>query len=122
MCVVDTMSKNCEKCGKFLSKNQIWNCEEFYHDCYPEASDEECREKAKYLCGQCSGRYASRREMPNPGSDEARELGCTCPVLDNAYGKGDAVFGYTDDDGNPCFWINEKCPLHAPRSFSDKEH
>lgn len=25
---------------------------------------------------------------PNPGSDEAIRLGCTCPVMDNGHGKG----------------------------------
>lgn len=26
--------------------------------------------------------------IPNPGSNEAIDLGCTCPVLDNCRGKG----------------------------------
>jgi len=26
--------------------------------------------------------------IPNPGSDEAIELGCICPILDNAHGRG----------------------------------
>lgn len=42
---------------------------------------------------------------PNPGTEKARNLGCTCPVLDNSYGKGymcqPGVFVYT-----------EGCPLH----------
>jgi len=24
----------------------------------------------------------------NPGSEEARKAGCTCPIMDNNYGKG----------------------------------
>lgn len=45
-------------------------------------------------------------DVPNPGSDEARAKGCTCPVLDNAHGRGyyctPGVFVYT-----------ENCPLHG---------
>lgn len=41
---------------------------------------------------------------PNPGSDEAIELGCSCPVIDNGRGRG---------AGNGFFWINCGCPLHA---------
>ena len=40
---------------------------------------------------------------PNPGSDEAIEQGCMCPVLDNADGKGTPLG----------FWISDKCPLHG---------
>lgn len=42
---------------------------------------------------------------PNPGSDEAIEQGCTCPVLDN--GHGNQELG--DSRG---FWINGGCPIH----------
>ena len=47
---------------------------------------------------------------PPPGSPEATEQGCTCPVFDNCKGRG---CGLTDKDGNPLYYINEKCPLHA---------
>lgn len=40
---------------------------------------------------------------PNPGSTEAREAGCRCPVIDNHYGRGDGPW-----------WINEHCPIHNP--------
>ena len=47
-----------------------------------------------------------RGEMtPNPGSPEAVEQGCTCPILDN--GHGDEYLGQTRG-----FWITEDCPLH----------
>ena len=46
---------------------------------------------------------------PNPGSDEALELGCRCPVLDNAHGRG--AMGTTGDDAE--FWISAACPLHG---------
>lgn len=39
--------------------------------------------------------------VPTPGSDEAREQGCTCPVIDNGRGRN-----------GPPFWIAETCPLH----------
>lgn len=45
--------------------------------------------------------------MPNPGSDEARKQGCTCPVLDNNFGKGQ--YGNGEEYG----WvIVGGCPLH----------
>jgi hypothetical protein len=53
----------------------------------------------------------------NPGSDEAIKKGCICPVLDNGHGKG---CGWNGDDGNPCFWITEGCPIH-PTEIKDTE-
>lgn len=44
--------------------------------------------------------------VPNPGSDAALDLGCECPVMDNAHGKGS---GY----GKDTFWIDDGCPLHS---------
>ena len=49
-------------------------------------------------------------QVPAPGSPEATKQGCTCPVFDNCKGRG---CGLTDKDGNPLYYINEKCPLHA---------
>lgn len=45
--------------------------------------------------------------QPNPGSKEAVDKGCTCPVMDNHHGAG---FPY---DNSTCFYINEHCPLHG---------
>jgi len=42
---------------------------------------------------------------PNPGSKEAQDKGCTCPILDNHYGQG------VGDP--PQFWMNGDCPLHG---------
>lgn len=43
---------------------------------------------------------------PAPGSDAAIAKGCTCPVLDNAHGRG-----YM---GNPGLYVmTEGCPLHG---------
>ena len=45
---------------------------------------------------------------PKPGSDEATDRGCLCPVLDNAHGAGH--YG----DGDKYGWvINAECPLHG---------
>lgn len=52
-------------------------------------------------------------KAPNPGSDEAVEKGCTCPVLDN--GRGDEKLGNTRG-----FWITENCPLHTENPFIDE--
>jgi hypothetical protein len=43
-------------------------------------------------------------KIPYPGSKEAIERGCTCPVKDNHYGKGVPY---------PKFWVTEGCPLHG---------
>ena len=43
-------------------------------------------------------------KKPSPGSNEAVDLGCTCPVLDNHYGRGE----------NGQFWITFGCPIHHP--------
>ena len=45
-------------------------------------------------------------EKPSPGSDEAVDMGCSCPIGDNCRGAG--VFGCDDH-----FWIDGACPLHA---------
>ena len=44
--------------------------------------------------------------VPNPGSNDALDQGCACPVLDNNHGRG--VHGKTGE-----FWISTECPLHG---------
>lgn len=58
---------------------------------------------------------------PNPGSQEARDRGCRCPVLDNAHGKG-YLGGAKDRQGRVQFVIKESCPLHGslPRRALDE--
>lgn len=41
--------------------------------------------------------------IPNPGSEEAAALGCTCPRIDNGYGRRQGGFVYHMD-----------CPVHVP--------
>lgn len=48
-------------------------------------------------------------EQPNPGSREARDGGCRCPVLDNAHGQG--ARGTRGPDA--VFWIRGDCPMHG---------
>lgn len=50
---------------------------------------------------------------PWPGSQEAREEhGCTCPVIDNAHGRG-WMGGVDSGNGEPLFWVTESCPYHG---------
>lgn len=46
--------------------------------------------------------------IPTPGSQEAREQGCTCAVIDNHHGRG--RYG----DGDKFGWfITGGCPVHT---------
>lgn len=47
-------------------------------------------------------------EHPKQGSDEAIEMGCICPVLDNRHGLGAVI------EGGVGYWTTEGCPLHNP--------
>ncbi len=49
-------------------------------------------------------------KKPNPGSDEAIKAGCTCPILDNEYGKGWM--------GDPnMFVFSHDCPLRGDGTY-----
>jgi len=52
---------------------------------------------------------------PNPGSMEAINQGCTCPVMDNAYGTG--ANGTSGDAA--VFWINQGCPVHGVQPIDE---
>ena len=54
----------------------------------------------------------SVKEFLPPGSDEAIEAGCTCPVIDNAHGKG-YMGEVTDDKGQTVYIFSGDCPLHG---------
>ena len=45
----------------------------------------------------------------NPGSEEAQEKGCTCPVIDNHFGRGRPVRGQKDNE----FIFSMECPYHC---------
>lgn len=49
--------------------------------------------------------------LANPGSEAAALMGCSCPVVDNAYGAG-LMLGFKD----PIYWVNQTCPLHGDRA------
>lgn len=51
---------------------------------------------------------------PNPGTREAGEAGCTCPVMDNSYGKG-----YMGQEG--VFVYTMSCPIHTANLTIDKD-
>lgn len=58
-------------------------------------------------------------KIPYPGSEEAQDLGCLCPVMDNNYGEG-----YMGMEG--VFVYSTACPLHTDAltevMSEDKEH
>lgn len=64
--------------------------------CYWQVKDGAAR-KADALAGK-----------PNPGSDAATELGCTCPIAMNNHGERPAV--------PPSGWyVDGRCPVHGTK-------
>lgn len=57
---------------------------------------------------------------PKPGSQEAVDLGCTCPVIDNHHGAGMPML---DKSGgrSVAFWISADCPLHGIKDGTVEE-
>lgn len=53
---------------------------------------------------------------PNPGSDEAIKLGCTCPIYDNEHGDVEKVGYYL---GESIFVIRLDCHLHNRKETDD---
>lgn len=47
-------------------------------------------------------------QTPFPGSREALDAGCICPVLDNGHGN----LSLAQDRGG--WWITVGCPIHSP--------
>lgn len=54
------------------------------------------------------------KPIPNPGSKEAYEMGCTCGIMDN--GHGSPTLGRIRG-----FWYSEDCPLHNPKKGTHDE-
>lgn len=46
-------------------------------------------------------------DRPSPGSRQAIEKGCRCPIMDNSRGAG-----RPGDDDEVLFVMNMDCPLH----------
>lgn len=56
---------------------------------------------------------------PNPGSDDAVAKGCSCPILDNAHGRG-WMGGVKDrETGETIFVYTVGCPVH--RALGEKQ-
>lgn len=53
-------------------------------------------------------------DKQNPGSKEAVLLGCTCPVMDNNYGRGFEIQGET------CFYFSLDCPIHGTKTHENE--
>lgn len=54
----------------------------------------------------------NHNDTPPPGSDEAVRIGCTCPQMDNAYGRS-YMGGVTDTDGNTVYVYSIECTVHS---------
>lgn len=55
-----------------------------------------------------------KRQVPNPGSEVAKAIGCTCAIIDNHHGEGAPY------PNGPRFWVSGNCDVHrgwhpAPR-------
>jgi hypothetical protein len=50
--------------------------------------------------------------VPDPGTHEAIAKGCTCPVIDNHYGRG-----FRGEPG--VFMYSGGCPVHNPQPPTD---
>lgn len=59
------------------------------------------------------------KEWLPPGNKEAIAAGCSCPVMDNAHGKG-YMGGVKDDNGQTVFVISGDCPLHGIAEEDEK--
>lgn len=57
------------------------------------------------------------KKSPNPGSDKALALGCKCPVLDNAHGRG----AWMSHGKYASFWVNQDCKIHGYKMGLDKK-
>lgn len=53
--------------------------------------------------------------VPNPGSREAWDAGCSCPILDNSYGRG-----YMGQEG--VFIYTVGCKVHPPEDDPTVDH
>ena len=53
------------------------------------------------------------KDTPNPGSDEAVAMSCTCPILDNHKGAGVMV------KGELAFWYAPNCSVHSKKESEE---
>lgn len=55
-------------------------------------------------------------DQPNPGSDQALDQGCICPVLDNCHGRFAPFPATTAADGRElpeAWYIHAECSMHG---------
>lgn len=81
--------------------NKCFNCNNEAAVCVGQDEDD------VWTCLDCLSLSVDR--IPNPGSDKAIKMGCTCAVIDNEHGRG----MYIDDKGHPVFSYDMGCPLHG---------
>lgn len=48
-----------------------------------------------------------------PGSSDAQEAGCLCPVMDNARGRGYMGGAKDPATGKTVYVMTDECPLHG---------
>jgi hypothetical protein len=68
--------------------------------------------------GRYGQEYQQPPDTPNPGSPEAREQGCQCPVIENHHGDGFPGIG-SDGQWARFFVFNMDCPLHGGGEWKD---
>lgn len=50
---------------------------------------------------------------PKPGSKEAVEAGCICPVGDNHNGEGIPLTNPDNGEVQRAYWMHADCPIHG---------
>ena len=58
---------------------------------------------------------------PNPGSREAVDAGCICPVMDNGHGSGWMGGVKNPETGEVMFVIVEGCPVHGRQADEERK-
>lgn len=56
---------------------------------------------------------------PAPGSPEAVERGCTCPIIDNAHGQGYLGGRRDTTTGDTLYVVSSDCDLHRDWERND---
>lgn len=60
-------------------------------------------------------------KIPFPGTDEAINAGCNCPVLDNNHGKGMTLKNPETGELSTAYWVNADCVLHGVKDTTPEE-
>jgi hypothetical protein len=50
---------------------------------------------------------------PKPGSKEAIEAGCKCPVIDNHHGEGIPMVHPDTQEIQRAYWMDADCIIHG---------